>query len=52
MRIFKVYCLGQGLLCQCTNQHDAFDFIKRNEYEVYTIYCGGVDIVIIEVIKK
>lgn len=49
---FKVYRLGGGVLYQCTNHHDAFDFINRNEYEVYTIYCGGVDIVVIEVIKK
>lgn len=48
----KVCRLGGGVLYQCTNQHDAFDFINSNEYEVYTIYCGGVSILVIEVIKK
>lgn len=48
----KVYRLGGGVLYQCTNVKDAFDFINHNEYEIYTIYNGGVSILVIEVIKK
>lgn len=29
---------------------DALKFIKDNDYQIYTIYCGGKDIIVIEVV--
>ena len=34
----------------CTNMEVAAKFIKDNNYQIYTIYCGGKDIIMIEVV--
>lgn len=49
MVVYKVYELGRGIVCRCTDSDDAIAFINRNEYEVYSVYCGGPGIVVFEV---
>lgn len=34
----------------CTNMEVAAKFIKDNDYQIYTIYCGGKDVIVIEVV--
>lgn len=34
----------------CLDMEAAAKFIKDNNYQIYTIYCGGKDIIVIEVI--
>lgn len=34
----------------CANIEVAAKFIKNNNYTIYTIYCGGKDIIVIEVV--
>ena len=34
----------------CPNIEAATKFIKDNNYQIYTIYCGGKDIIVIEVV--
>lgn len=34
----------------CANIEVAAKFIKNNNYKIYTIYCGGKDIIVIEVV--
>lgn len=51
MVVYKVYELCRGIVCQCTDSDDVIAFINRNEYEVYSVYCGGPGIVVFEVKK-
>lgn len=34
----------------CSNMEAATKFIKDNNYKIYTIYCDGKDIIVIEVV--
>lgn len=34
----------------CSSMEIATKFIKDNNYQIYTIYCGGKDIIVIEVV--
>lgn len=45
----KVYKQNE-FVNMCSNIDVATKFIKDNNYKIYTIYCGGKDIIVIEVV--
>lgn len=45
---FKVY-KPNDFIKEFDDMDTAFNFIKDTNYQVYTIYCGGLDITVIEV---
>lgn len=47
----KIYKQNQ-LLALCPDLQAAYTFILDNAYKIYTIYCGGRNIIIIEVIEE
>lgn len=50
MTVYKVYHIKRGMIMQCTNHDDAMAYVNRNGYEIYSIYCGGAEVVVIEVL--
>lgn len=47
--MIKVYKQNEVVnICSCMEV--ATKFIKDNNYQIYTIYCGGKDIIVIEVV--
>ena len=50
MTVYKVYMIGRNKVAEFTNVDAAYKYVKDHSYEIYTVYCGGRDIVVIEVI--
>ena len=50
MTVYKVYMIGRNKVAEFTNADAAFKYVNDHSYEIYAVYCGGPDIVIIEVI--
>lgn len=49
MTVYKVYHIEYGLVAQFTDIDDLIAYVNRSEYEFYHIYCGGDNVVIVEV---
>ena len=45
----KVYKQNKSINI-CANMEVAAKFIKDNNYQIYTMYCGGKDVIVIEVV--
>ena len=52
MTVYTGDHIGRGMLMQCTNPDDMIAFVNRHEFEIYHIYCGGPNVVIVEVLDK
>lgn len=46
--MFKVY-KPNDFMIEFDNIYSAWEYIERNGYDVYNIYCGGLDVTVIEV---
>lgn len=46
--MIKVY-KSHDFMMEFDNIYSAREYIERNGYKVYTTYCGGLDITVIEV---
>lgn len=46
--MIKVY-KSHDFMLEFDNIYSAWEYIERNGYKVYTTYCGGTDITVIEV---
>lgn len=49
MTVTKVYHIEKGLIAQFTDFEVAMAYVTCRDYEIYHIYCGGRNVVIIEV---
>lgn len=50
MTVYKVYMIGRNKVAEFTNVDDAFKYVNDHSYEIYSVYCGGQEVVVIEVI--
>ena len=42
--------IGRNKVAEFTNVDNAFKYVNDNSYEIYSVYCGGQEVVVIEVI--
>ncbi len=49
MKVYKVCNIITNKITEFTDVETAYKYIKNNDYEIYTVYCGGNDVAIIEV---
>lgn len=50
MTVYKVYMIGRNKVAEFTNVGEAFKYVNDHSYEIYSVYCGGQEVVVIEVI--
>lgn len=50
MTVYKVDIVNEHKVVEFTSADMACKYVKDNSYEIYTVYCRGLDVVVIEVV--